>query len=205
MTISIFLLSVVVISMSGVLMPGPIMAFTVAQGSRKPFAGSLVAIGHGVVELPLIALIYLGVGVLFQKAAVTVAIGILGGGVLLWMAIEMLRNYRRAEISGQGRDLNSFVAGILLTAGNPYFLIWWATVGATLILRSIEFGVAGLVLMTVIHWSCDLVWFQSLSWLSFQGGRFFGKKLQMAIFIVCGLAMLYFGLYFIADAVVRLI
>ncbi|MBL6966965.1 MAG: LysE family transporter [Desulfobacteraceae bacterium] len=205
MTISIFLLSVVVISMSGVLMPGPIMAFTVAQGSRKPFAGSLVAIGHGVVELPLIALIYLGVGVLFQMAAVKVAIGILGGGVLLWMAIEMLRNYRRAEISGQGRDLNSFVAGILLTAGNPYFLIWWATVGATLILRSIEFGVAGLVLMTVIHWSCDLVWFQSLSWLSFQGGRFFGKKLQMAIFIVCGLAMLYFGLYFIADAVVRLI
>ncbi|MBL7172183.1 MAG: LysE family transporter [Desulfobacteraceae bacterium] len=205
MTISIFLLSVVVISMSGVLMPGPIMAFTVAQGSRKPFAGSLVAIGHGVVELPLIALIYLGVGVLFQMAAVKVAIGILGGGVLLWMAIEMLRNYRRAEISGQGRDLNSFVAGILLTAGNPYFLIWWATVGATLILRSIEFGVAGLVLMTVIHWSCDLVWFQSLSWLSFQGGRFFGKKLQMAIFIMCGLAMLYFGLYFIADAVVRLI
>ncbi|MFH1081811.1 MAG: LysE family transporter [Pseudomonadota bacterium] len=205
MTISIFLLSVVVISMSGVLMPGPIMAFTVAQGSRKPFAGSLVAIGHGVVELPLIALIYLGVGVLFQMAAVKVAIGILGGGVLLWMAIEMLRNYRRAEISGQGRDLNSFVAGILLTAGNPYFLIWWATVGATLILRSIEFGVAGLVLMTVIHWSCDLVWFQSLSWLSFQGGRFFGKKLQMAIFIMCGLAMLYFGLYFIGDAVVRLV
>ncbi|MBU1905196.1 MAG: LysE family translocator, partial [Proteobacteria bacterium] len=67
-------------------------------------------------------------GVLFQKAAVTVAIGILGGGVLLWMAIEMLRNYRRAEILGQERDLNSFVAGILLTAGNPYFLIWWATV-----------------------------------------------------------------------------
>jgi threonine/homoserine/homoserine lactone efflux protein len=191
--------------MSGVLMPGPIMAFTVAQGSRKPFAGSLVAIGHGVVELPLAALIYLGVGVLFQKDAVTVAIGILGGGVLLWMAIEMLRNYRRAEISGQERDLNSFVAGILLTAGNPYFLIWWATVGATLILRSIEFGVAGLVLMTVIHWSCDLVWFQSLSWLSFQGGRFFGKKLQMAIFIMCGLAMLYFGLYFIGDAVVRLV
>lgn len=205
MSIWVFLLSVVIISMSGVLMPGPITAFTVAQGSRKPLTGALVAIGHGVVEFPLITLIYFGVGILFQETAVKVVIGILGGGVLLWMAIEMLKNYRRANIMGQERDLNPFVAGMLLTAVNPYFLVWWATVGASLILHSMEFGMTGLVLMTIIHWSCDLVWFQLLSWISFQGGRFFGKKLQMGIFIVCGLAMLYFGLYFVADAIVRLV
>jgi len=92
----------------------------------------------------------------------------------------------------------------LLSAGNPYFLVWWATVGASLILRSIEFGIIGLILMAVVHWCCDLVWYQFLSWLSFQGGRFFGNRLQMAVFIICGLAMLYFGLYFITDAVTRL-
>ncbi|RLB19465.1 MAG: hypothetical protein DRG63_00880 [Deltaproteobacteria bacterium] len=205
MSIWIFLLSVVVISMSGVLMPGPITAITVAQGNRKLWAGSLIALGHGVVEFPLMALIYFGVGMLFQRMSAKVIIGILGGGVLLWMAIEMLRNYRRAEVMKEERKLGSFVAGILLTATNPYFLIWWATVGASLILRSIEFGMIGLILMAVVHWSCDLAWCQLLSWLSFQGARFFGKRLQMAVFILSGLAVLYFGLYFITDAVVRLV
>ena len=205
MSIWVFLFSVIVISMSGVLMPGPITAITVAQGSRKAWAGSLVALGHGVVEFPLMVLIYFGVGMFFQRTSAKVVIGILGGGVLLWMAIEMLRNYHRAEILRKDRDLSSFVGGILLSAGNPYFLVWWATVGASLILRSIEFGIIGFILMAVVHWTCDLVWYQFLSWLSFQGGLFFGKRLQMAVFIICGLAMLYFGLYFITDAIVRLI
>lgn len=201
MSIWVFLFSVIMISMSGVLMPGPITAITVAQGSRKTWAGSLVALGHGVVEFPLMVLIYFGVGIFFQRTPVKIVIGILGGGVLLWMAIDMLRNYRRVEILRKDRNLNPFVAGILLSAGNPYFLVWWTTVGASLILRSIEFGIIGLILMAVVHWCCDLVWYQFLSWLSFQGGRFFGNRLQMAVFIICGLAMLYFGLYFITDAV----
>ena len=133
------------------------------------------------------------------------AIGLAGGGVLLWMAFEMLRNYRRAQIQRQEREVSSFAAGILLTVSNPYFLLWWATVGASLISNSLRFGVLGLILMSVVHWSCDLGWFQFLSWLSFQGNRFFGRKVQMGVFIVCGLAMLYFGLYFIADAVDRLV
>jgi len=204
MNLWIFLLSVVIISMSGVLMPGPITTITVAQGSRNSWAGALVAIGHGVVEFPLIAVIFFGAGALFQITTVKVIIGISGGGVLLWMAVQMLRNYRRAQILGQEREVNCFVAGSLLTAGNPYFLLWWATVGASLIFRAVEFGIMGLVLMAVVHWSCDLAWYQFLSWLSFQGNRFFGRRLQMGVFIVCGLAMLYFGLYFISDAVVRL-
>ncbi len=205
MSIWVFLFSVIVISMSGILMPGPITAFTVSKGSRNPWAGSLIAIGHVIVEIPLIALIYFGVGMLFQRTPIKVVIGILGGGVLLWMAIDMFRNYQRADILREDQGMNSLVAGIVLSAGNPYFLVWWATVGASLILRSIEFGMIGLLLMVVIHWSCDLVWHQFLSWLSFQGGRFFGKRLQMAVFIICGLAMLYFGLYFITDTIVRLV
>ena len=205
MSLWVFLFSVVAISLSGVLMPGPITAITVAQGSRNLWAGSLIALGHGVVEFPLMAFIYFGMGVLFQRTSVKVWIGILGGVVLLWMAIEMLRKYRRAEILREERELSSLLAGIFLSAGNPYFLVWWATVGASLVLRSIEFGRIGFILMAVVHWSCDLAWYQFLSWLSFQGGKFFGRRLQILAFIICGLVMLYFGLYFIADAVERLV
>ena len=121
------------------------------------------------------------------------------------MAIEMLINFRRIRIEAEERKMNPFVAGILLSAGNPYFLIWWATVGAGLVLKSIQFGLLGVGLLALVHWSCDLGWYQFLSTVSFHGGKFFGKKLQMAVFLVCGLAMLYFGGRFIADAVLAII
>jgi len=201
----LFLASVILISLSGVLMPGPITAITVAKGSREWKAGSLVALGHGIVEFPLIALIYLGVGVLFQKPLVKMGIGVLGGGVLIWMAIEMLINARKAKLTTQEREIHPFLGGIILSAGNPYFLIWWATVGASLVVQAIKFGTVGLVSFALVHWFCDLAWLQFLSWLSFQGGKFFGRKLQVALFILCGLAMLYFGIYFLSDTVLSVI
>jgi hypothetical protein len=74
-------------------------------------------------------------------------------------------------------------------------------VGASLVVRATAFGIPGVIAFGLVHWSCDLAWLQFLSWLSFQGGKFFGRKLQVAVFIICGLAMLYFGIYFLADAV----
>ena len=194
------MVSVVFISLSGVLMPGPITAITLAHGSSKPYAGAMVAVGHGVVEFPLILGIYFGLAMVFKIPLVKVLIGIFGGGILLWMAVDMLRRYQVEGIKTEEKKISSFSAGILLSVGNPYFLVWWATVGANLVLRSIEFGILGLVLLLFVHWFCDLFWYQFLSWLSFQGGRFFGRKLQMVVFIICGLAMLYFGLWFITDA-----
>lgn len=200
----LFLGSVVLISLSGVLMPGPITALTVVKGSRGWRAGSLVALGHGVVEFPLIGLIYLGVGILFQKQIVRTGIGILGGAVLIWMGIEMLINSRRAKITSEEKELNPFLGGILLSIGNPYFLLWWATIGASLTVQAMGFGAIGLLSFALVHWFCDLAWLQFLSWLSFQGGKFFGKKLQIALFIICGLAMLYFGMFFLVDAALNL-
>lgn len=200
MALGAFLFSVMIISLSGVLMPGPVTTVVLAKGARQPLAGSLVALGHGVVELPLIALIYFGVGVLFQKTPVKIGIGVLGGVFLLYMGIDMLRNFRKVEVKTEEKDLNPFLAGIILSAGNPYFLIWWATVGANLVLKSLAFGITGLFLLAVFHWFWDLAWLQFLSRMSYQGGKFFGKKLQMGVFVVCGLAMIYFGLNFIVSA-----
>jgi len=204
MSLAAFLLSALLISLSGALMPGPVTAVVVAKGARRAAAGSLVALGHGAIEFPLIGLIYLGVGVLFQQPAVKIAIGVLGGGVLIWMGIQMLINFRRAKVSESARELNPFLAGVILSVGNPYFLVWWATVGAQLVMKSVQFGAWGVVALAFVHWMTDLGWLQFLSILSFQGGKFFGKKLQMAVFLVCGLAMLYFGGSFIVDAAISL-
>ena len=56
--LALFLFSVIVISLSGVMMPGPLFAMTVAKSYKAPTSGALVALGHAVIEIPLMVLIY---------------------------------------------------------------------------------------------------------------------------------------------------
>ena len=203
-----FIATVVMISLSGVLMPGPVTAVTLTGGARSPHAGAWVALGHGVVELPLMALIYYGVGALFKIAAVKTGIGLAGGAVLLWMGVGMLRDYRKVEApgaDGAGPKRSPLAAGMALSLANPYFLVWWATAGAALVTQSFQFGLIGFAILAGSHWLCDLVWYYILSIMSFHGSKFFGRKLQQAVFIICGLALFYFSGYFIAGAVLSMI
>jgi threonine/homoserine/homoserine lactone efflux protein len=199
--LSLFLLEAALISLSGVMAPGPITAVTVGKGSKSPHAGAWVAIGHGIVEFPLIALIFWGFGYLLNLTYVKTAIALVGGLLLLLMGIGMFRSIKRAEIGPRQYDRFPVIAGILLSAGNPFFLIWWVTVGAALISRAAQFGMGGLLAFALVHWSCDLTWCYFLSALSFKGGRFFGKRFQEVLFAICGLGLLFFGGKYITDAV----
>ena len=95
------------------------------------------------------------------------------------------------------------MTGIVLSATNPYFLFWWATVGLNLAIGAKELGVTALVLFAIIHWLCDLVWLSILSVTAFvthRGAGLFGRKIQQGILIFCGVALLFFGGKFIWDA-----
>jgi len=96
------------------------------------------------------------------------------------------------------------MAGVLLSGGNPYFLIWWATVGLTLITAAQGFGAWAFVLFALAHWSCDLIWLTILSWASFKGSVLLGPRRQRIILALCAVAMFGFGLYFIVLQVVKL-
>jgi threonine/homoserine/homoserine lactone efflux protein len=196
-----FMLETVTISLSGVMAPGPITAVTVGKGSKSPHAGAWVAIGHGIVEFPLVLLIYYGFGRWFGLPAVQTGIALAGGLFLLYMGIGMLRSARRAQVGAAGEAVpvepraigvlaqegrRPVAAGALLSLGNPYFLIWWATIGAALTMRSAQYGVGGLLAFCSVHWSCDLAWLYLLSVLSFRGGRVFGQRFQQAVGLVCG-------------------
>ena len=95
-----FLLSVVVISLSGVMMPGPLFAVTVAKSYKSQFAGAQIAAGHALVEIPLMLLIYFGLGRFFQYELVQLTLSLLGGVVLLWLGIGMFRARTRVVEMG---------------------------------------------------------------------------------------------------------
>lgn len=198
----LFLLQAAVISLTGVMAPGPITAATLGAGSRSPHAGALVAAGHGLVEFPLMALVYFGLGGFLGEPPVRAVIFSLGAVFLLVMGADMLRSARSAAgprtVGGVSAPL---AAGLALSLGNAYFLLWWATVGASLIAKAAAFGIAGVLSFALVHWLCDFAWLYALSALSFKGRNLFGAGFTRTVFLACGIALVGFGVLFGLDAV----
>jgi threonine/homoserine/homoserine lactone efflux protein len=206
MRLLLFLLQVFGISLSGALQPGPVTAAAITMGARNRFAGTLMALGHGVIEFPLMVLLIFGVGELLKLPPVGIGIGLAGGTFLVIMGVQMFRDLSKTDDSSlpvtKGGPL---IAGVVLTGGNPYFLIWWATVGLTLVTTAKGFGVWAFVLFAFTHWACDLVWLTILSWGSFKGASVLGPKRRRVVLLFCAVALLGFGAYFIGDKLVELI
>ena len=194
-----FLLSVIVISLSGVMMPGPVFAVTVAKSYKSQLAGTQIALGHALVEIPLILLIYFGFARFFQDELVRLTLSVLGGAVLIWLGIGMFR--ARTSVVGMGKDLpyNSLVAGVVTSAVNPFFIVWWATIGSMLIMKSLEFGTTGFALFVPVHWLCDLAWLSFVSILVYKTQSLWGRKFQEGLFIVCSLLLIGFGGWFLTS------
>ena len=196
-----FLASAVIISLSGVMAPGALTAATIAQGTRSKNAGSLIAIGHAIIEIPLIGLLVLGFDIFLKSEKTQIVIGFAGGLFLLWMGIGMIRDLQKAEHScSESYKTGPVMTGFILSVSNPYFLLWWATVGLNLALKAQALGVLALVLFTAVHWLCDLVWLGALSFASFKGSALLSPRRQKFVFGFCAAALVCFGAKFIYDA-----
>ncbi len=197
------LASVVVISLSGVMMPGPMFALTVAKSYRSPWAGAKISIGHAIIEVPLILLIYFGFAQFFQNTTVQVVLSILGGGMIIWLGVSLFRARTAVVQSGKDLPYGAVTAGILTSVLNPFsfFLLWWATVGSMLIMKFLDFGTTGIIAFAVTHWSCDLVWMTMVSVLVYKTRALWGRKVQEGIFIVCSLALVGFGGWFLVSGI----
>ncbi|MFH1651739.1 MAG: LysE family transporter [Chloroflexota bacterium] len=195
------ILSIVVISFSGVMMPGPMFAVTLTKSYRSPWAGTWIALGHAVIEVPIILLIYFGFAHFFQNEILRLVLSLLGGGMVIWLGLDMFR--ARARVVREGRDLpyHAFFAGIIMSGLNAFFLLWWATIGLKLIVDFLAFGAVGLLVFIIVHWSCDLVWLSFVSVLVNKTHSLWGRHLQEGVFIACSLLLGGFGIYFIVKGV----
>jgi len=196
-----FLAQVLIISCSGAMQPGPVTAAAIAMGARNRWAGTLLAIGHGIIEFPLMVLIIFGLGKYFELQKVQIAIGLAGGAFLLLMAIQGLLSLKaKAENKSRVFTNKPVLAGIILSAGNPYFLLWWATVGLALATQATQWGIWAFALFALTHWSVDLIWLQILSWASSKGSVLLGPRGMRIVLMICSAALLVFGLFFVYNA-----
>ena len=195
--------TVVITSLSGVMMPGPMFTVTLAKSLKSPWAGVMVSLGHAVVEVPLIMLVYFGLVDFFQNDIVKLVLSVLGGGMIIWMGIDLFRARRKLAREGRDTSYNAFVAGILMSALNPFFLVWWVTVGSLLLVTFVDaVGTWGLPFFIIVHWFCDLVWLSIVSLAIYRTHSFWGEKVQEWVFIVLSVALLYFGGQFIVKGII---
>jgi threonine/homoserine/homoserine lactone efflux protein len=181
--------------------PGAITAATLAAGARSRHAGALIALGHAVVEMPLILLLAAGIGTFLTSPAVKAGIGLAGGAVLVLMGTQLLLSLRRAKAEREAAvQRRPFMTGVVLSGANPYFLIWWATVGLALATQAAGYGAVALLVFAVVHWLCDLVWLEVLSLAAFHGSEACGLSSQKVIAVICGVALLGFGVEFLYKA-----
>jgi threonine/homoserine/homoserine lactone efflux protein len=206
MELAWFLVRVVGVSLSGVMMPGPVTAAAIAMGARNRWAGAIMAIGHGIVEFPLIVLITLGMKEIIESTPIKIVIALAGGAFLIIMAARMLKDLKDANKPQVTVSKSApLLAGLILSGGNPYFFIWWATVGLALATTATGLGVWAFALFAIVHWLCDLVWLEALSLASFKGSVLLSPGRQRIVLVVCAMVIFGFGLLFIAGAGISIV
>lgn len=196
----LFMLSVVIISFSGVMSPGPLFAVTIEQARKDGRAGMLISLGHGAIEFPLMFLIYFGFAWFFTMTIVQKTISLIGGVIMVYMGIQVLRNRNQTKEESSLSKRGSLVSAILATCANPYFLLWWATIGAALVANAAFFGLAGFLIFAIAHWSCDLAWNVLVSATVHRSKRFWTPKVSSIILGFCFVTLAGFGTWFMISA-----
>jgi threonine/homoserine/homoserine lactone efflux protein len=207
MDIFSFVITVVLITASGALAPGPLFFETITQGTKTGAKSGLIfSIAHTVVEFSLIMLFAFGLITIARTSEVKLLIGILGGIVLILFGtfqifkIYFTKSEKQKEKKPSKHKL--FLIGIIFTGLNPYFIIWWLTVGAQLIIIAYEFAaILGVIFMYICHVWMDYVWLISVAHFSKKGKNILGLKWYKPMMAFFGFILIYFGLNFLIDAI----
>ena len=204
MDVAAFLLTTFVVGLSGALMPGPVTTVTVTQAMRRGhMAGPLVSLGHGIVEGSLVLGLTLGLSQVLRLPLVTGTIGVAGGLCLLYMGIGMVRAPAPADLSGShvARDagMGPVAAGMLTSVANPYWALWWATVGLTFLTRALEYGYLVVAAFFLSHFISDLAWLSAIGSAVAAGRKLLTPRVYRAVLGVCGIFLLGLAAYFLVS------
>ena len=198
-----------IIALSGAMMPGPLLTATISESSQRGFfAGPLLIAGHGVLELLLLVALVFGVAPFLQRNDVFAVVAISGGLILVWMAVGMFRTLPSLTLSvnpGIAKRGSLLINGVLFSIANPYWIIWWATIGFGYVLYSWRFGLAGIAFFFAGHILADLAWYSVVSAAVAKGRHLFTDRLYRGIIGTCAFVLVLFAVYFFYAGVQKII
>ena len=189
-----------VIALSGAMMPGPMLTATISESSRRGiWTGPLLVAGHGILELALLVALMVGLAPLLLQEGVFTGIALSGSVILLWMAYGIFRSLPslRLEWQASGEKQGRLILyGVLLSLANPYWYIWWATIGLGYIAQCRMSGISGIAVFFVGHILGDLAFYGLLSATVAKGSSFLSDRLYRQVIGGCGIFLVVFACYF---------
>ena len=202
---------VILVSTSGVLSPGPLFFINIIYGSKQGITGGIkIAFGHTIVEFPLVIALSLG---LFTFSHIFVnnenlkIISIIGGSAIIVFVFTQIisvikgKDDKQNAYAGINHKKGPILLGVIFSALNPFFLIWWLTVGLKLISDSIHFFgiVIGILFLFSFHIWMDYAWLIITSYMIYRGISVLKRKFYSALLISMSTILAFYGVYIILN------
>jgi len=210
----IFSLSFLV-ALTGAMSPGPLLTYTIIKsakgGTRGYLTGLWVIAGHAILEVGVIVFLLVGFSFVLTNSFVVRTIGIVGGMILLVFGVSVIRDVYQGRVSASflsspGRNTtskppsdsrimeNPVLGGMIVSMSNPYWWVWWATIGLAFM---VQFDISftqwpRLVAFFLGHEAGDLAWYLVVSVFAFFGLRRMNRKAYYTILVCCGVFMIVF-------------
>ena len=199
-----FAIMVIAISASGVMAPGPLFAANISYGLRQGArSGIKMAIGHTIVEFPLVVLLGIGIFSLEAFPEFRIIISIVGAITLFIFAAIQIRKMLQKDQSATTRPKHGpLIAGIALSALNPFFIIWWLTIGLKLISDAmLIWAFSGILVVFFLHIWMDFVWLGGISFVALKSSRILSNRNYKMLMFGLSLLLVYFGITFLVDII----
>lgn len=206
--IALFTTSLIV-GFSGALMPGPLLTVVISGSARRGFwEGPALVLGHAVAEILIVAALAAGLSRLLERNLVAGLIGLLGGAFLLWMGLDIVRSAWWGAVSLEqaigveaGLQLGPIITGIVVSISNPYWVLWWATVGASYVALSLARGPLGLGSFYFGHILSDLSWYSLVALLIARGKALLSQPVYRLILLACGFFLIALSIFFVYSGI----
>lgn len=196
------------VGFSGASTPGPLMTLVLAQSSIGGWKKSLEIIsGHAILEGILLILLLFGLQPVLEHPIFLRSFTLLGSVFLIYMGITLFISILNNRIEIKNSDpvkIPLTLAGALTSLGNPYWLLWWITIGVSFITQAKSLLLPGILSFYTGHILADYTWYIFIGILG-QGLSlpFWGKVYRYVLYF-SSLFLFGFGLYFIYYAIFKI-
>lgn len=159
--------------LSGAVVPGPLFLFTVSQALKKNTAvGLRIACGHIIIEAVFVIFIFFGFKDHLTSSSFLRIVSGLGGAALIGMGIVLMKGAARMTLTVKEKvdfSYGDVTGGAFFSVISPGFLIWWATIGFAVVVKSLMLGLAGLAMAALGHWLADIAWHWFVAYFIHKG------------------------------------
>jgi threonine/homoserine/homoserine lactone efflux protein len=160
------------------------------------------------VELPLVLALSLGLLAAASQPTIKYVIGLIGGlGLIGFGAVQIYGTVKSKPEFGYAPKTgsmpsSSLILGLALTGLNPYFILWWLTIGSVLIVQALAFAaMIGVLIMYASHVWMDYAYLTAIAHLGKRGRTVIGSRYYKLVLIAFGLILIYYGSTFILNTV----